>query len=547
MSGAGPKPLVDSEELPPDTRLLGGRLVVDVRIGSGGASTVYAATTLDGRDVALKIMSADHAERATSRRRLENEVALAQHLADHPRVVTPYAMGELPELGGRPYITMPLVTGRSLLLLVGRLPLHEAVALLRDLARTVADVHDRGIVHRDIKPGNVIVREHGERRVPYLIDFGLAHGTGHGTAPMSARLTAAHELPGTKHYMAPEQILGAPPDPRFDVYALGITMVEVITGLLPLHELSPADAARRKCDAGQASLSIAGRGEGLPVGLERAIDGALEREPAERTASARRLAEQLGAVLDDLRSRGAGPIERCADASGEWFADAPTERLARAPTEGLTSVPTEGLVEAPTRVARRPPESPRRWLGLGVVAAVVGMTAVGLGGAGSPLPVPPPVAEAVSPEVEPVMVGIVTMPGGAVRSGGVPEQSETGAPELEVEPEIAPIRAKPSPVPRARRRPSRRRARRRPIDCVEQLARAQAASRERQWQAVLDLTAPAECWDASDEARIWLRVEALSELGRYPQCAALGRPGQHPEIARMVRSCAAQQQEEVAP
>ena len=97
----------DSDELPPDTVLLGGRLVLDVRIGQGGAATVYAGTMDDGRDVAVKILSADYAELPTSRQRFRNEVMLAQHLEGHPGVVVPYEMGELPELDGRPYRLKP--------------------------------------------------------------------------------------------------------------------------------------------------------------------------------------------------------------------------------------------------------------------------------------------------------------------------------------------------------------------------------------------------------------------------------------------------------
>src|SRR5690606_25446655 len=113
-------------------------------------------------------------------------------------------------------------------------------------------------------------------------------------------LPTVHEVPGTKHYMAPEQVLGAKPDPRCDVYALGVTMVEVLSGFLPLNELSPADAARRKCDPNLPSLSIAGSVPGLPQELERVIDATLEREPERRTPSAAMLAEQLDDVLEVL-------------------------------------------------------------------------------------------------------------------------------------------------------------------------------------------------------------------------------------------------------
>jgi len=583
MSASRARPVIDSDELPPDTRLLGGRLVVDVRIGSGGASTVYAATTDDGRDVALKIMSADQAELPTSRLRFENEVALAQHLVDHPHVVTPYEMGVLPELDGRPYITMPLVPGRSLLLLLGQLPMLDALALLRDLALVVADVHDRGIVHRDIKPGNVIVREHEGTLIPHLIDFGLAHGTGDGSAPMSARLTAAHELPGTKHYMAPEQILGAPPDPRFDVYALGVSMVEVLTGILPLHDLSPADAARRKCDAGQPSLSIADRVPGLPQRAVDAIDAALEREPGARTSSARQLAERLSAVVATMRAAKSGrdavrsaPHSTVARPEGgdpeveeSLVVDARNRAIEfEFPTE--QDRPTTLAAGARTEVERRASIGSRRWL---VLAFAIAAALLLIAGIGVLLPQRSGTAEASAPpkvDSDRVMAGISASgdalldddsTGGRAGAADTIGEEHGGAMLADVapnvEPDVEPDAGSASPDDSARviepaperprkRRPSPKRPAPTPEECAKRVADAQAASRDRRWRSVLQLTKSSECWSDPD-ARTWLRVEALSELGRFEQCAALGRTSRNPEIARMVKSCDTQLRKETSP
>lgn len=601
--GTQAQAFVDTDELPPDTSLLGGRIVLDLRIGRGGAATVYAATTADGQDVAVKIMSAAYAELPTARQRFRNEVMLAQHLAGHPHVVVPYEMGELPELDGRPYMTMPLVKGRSLLLRMGRMPLLEAVTLLRDLARILADVHERGIIHRDVKPGNVLVREQDGKQVPYLIDFGLAYSSGEGTAPVTAGLTAAHELPGTKHYMAPEQILGATPDPRFDVYALGVTMIEVLTGVLPLHDLSPAEAARRKCDPNLPSLSIVGKMPGLPGELEAAIGAALERDPGQRTSSAAMVAEQLDGVIERLRERrqpqavpvvpevpdrtltqaippqevAAGLYEHRARQRQQAAAEAARADVRPAAVRQVEPervVAQRSSVEIP--VVEAPPHAgeraSKRWVSLAVAAAMVVVVGLGAafvmgGGSGAEEDSTPAAAgiaasgagvldvgdgaeaadepgdgagaDAVEPEDERLDVPkaaptIEPEPAPAIEPEPAVEPEPTEVPEPAVEPEPEPPRksAKPrKPKPSPEPSPA-------PV-CDGQVEAANEANRSKQWSRVLELTQSPRCWpDAS--ARIRLRIRALSELGRYAECAKLGSTSNVAAIKRVANHCAKQ-------
>lgn len=530
----------DLDELPPETTLLGGRITIDVRIGRGGAATVYAATMADGRQVALKIMSGEHAELATSRQRFRNEVALAQHLADHPRVVTPYEMGELPELGGRPYVTMPLVKGRSLVLLLGRLEVPDAVALLRDLARIVADVHDRGIIHRDIKPANVIVQQWEGARIPFLLDFGMAYSRGDGTAPATAGLTAAHELPGTKHYMAPEQITGATPDARFDVYALGVTMYEVLTGVVPLDDLSPADAARRKCDPNLPPLSIAGRVHDLPEDLEQTIDAALERDPAQRVPSAADLVDRLTEVLDRIRG----------------------ESLGRA--GGTKPVPQAVVpVADETELVGRAPA--RRWVVLaGVAALLIALLGVGLAlpsgstnGTNAPAdrtePRTPSMAASSSAEPD-EREALVDRTGpdvpdpipaepdiGSADPAGLPNE---GAADAESSSAAVEDAAPKSPAAK-RHRPPRRKEATGP-SCSEVVAEARAATTERKWTQVVRLTNSVRCWDSRHE-RLALRIDALLELGRFDECVELGRSSKVAEISRVAATCEQQLDKESTP
>jgi serine/threonine protein kinase len=577
----------ESDELPPDTVLLGGRLVIDVRIGQGGAATVYAGTMDDGRDVAVKILSADYAELPTSRQRFRNEVMLAQHLAGHPGVVVPYEMGELPELGGRPYMTMPLVKGRSLLLLLGRLPVADAVMLMRDLARILAGVHARGIVHRDVKPGNVIVGERDGVRTPCLLDFGLAYSSGEGSAPTTEGVTTVHELPGTKHYMAPEQVLGAKPDPRCDVYALGVTMVEVLSGFLPLGELSPADAARRKCDPSLPSLSIAGRVPGLPRELERVIDATLEREPERRTPSAALVAEQLGGVLEGLRGRSqprvvavapeVSTVPELAQAqanppqvavAGQYEQQAQTDRQPEAspvldaerPAMPPSSVGSP-VVEARHREQGR---ASNRRVPLVVAAAVVAV--VGLGAAFL-LTGGPTEGSASEDGTVPAASSIAASGAGLGEVGSAADTAnEAGdaagadavepGPAVASEPAVAPEPTEPSaveePAPQVEPEPEPPRKSSKPrkdkprvpgpgpeVDespCTDVAAEATMAVRSKQWSRVLKLTKSSRCWD-DDVTRNSLRINALFELARYDECVKLGETIAHPEVRRWAKRC----------
>lgn len=574
----------ESDDLPPDTVLLGGRVVIDMRIGQGGAATVYAGTMDDGRDVAVKILSADYAEAPTSRQRFRNEVMLAQHLAGHPGVVVPYEMGELPELGGRPYMTMPLVKGRSLLLLLGRLPVADAVMLMRDLARILAGVHAQGIVHRDVKPGNVIVREQDGVLTPCLLDFGLAYSSGEGSAPTTEGVTTIHELPGTKHYMAPEQVLGAKPDARCDVYALGVTMVEVLSGFLPLSELSPADAARRKCDPSLPSLSIAGSVPGLPQELEQVIDATLEREPERRTPSAAMVAEQLDRVLDALRGR----TQRSVVAVAPEVSTVPAQAQAQAAPPQVVVVghraQTDRQPEAtPVVDAERPAIPPssveipvaearhgaqgrasNRRVPLVVAAAMVAVVGVG---AAFFLTGGPTEGSASENGTAPAASSIAASGAGLGEVGSAADTADeagdgAGADAAEPEPAMAPepeehpeptepsAVEEPAPQVEPKSEPPRKSGKPRKdkprvpgpgpeVDeppCTDVAAEATMAIRSKQWSRVLKLTKSSRCWD-DDVTRNSLRINALFELARYDECVKLGETIAHPEVRRWAKRC----------
>ena len=197
-----------------DMAVLPARFVLGELVGSGGMADVYRAhdRRLD-RPVAVKIFRHDPMGR------FDYEVRALARLS-HAGLVSIFDVGTHE---GRPYLVMQLVTGPSLKsrLLAGPLSLAETVALGSALAGALAHAHERGVVHRDVKPANILLDEHG---APHLADLGIALLTG------ELRHTRTNEILGTPAYLAPEQVLGDDIGPEVDVYALGLVLLECLTG-----------------------------------------------------------------------------------------------------------------------------------------------------------------------------------------------------------------------------------------------------------------------------------------------------------------------------
>ena len=193
-------------------------------IGQGGMADVFLAIdTILNRHVAIKILRSDQSTDAISILRFEREAQAATTLA-HPNIVEIYDVGEYKN---HHYIVMEYVAGKTLKKVIrDRAPLLnlEAVDTMKQLTSAVAEAHKRGIIHRDIKPQNVIVKSDGSLKI---LDFGIA------TAKGSAQLTQANNVMGSVHYLAPELAKGEPASPQSDIYALGIVFYEMLTGDVP--------------------------------------------------------------------------------------------------------------------------------------------------------------------------------------------------------------------------------------------------------------------------------------------------------------------------
>ncbi|MEO8281791.1 MAG: serine/threonine-protein kinase [Pseudarthrobacter sp.] len=266
----------------PEGVLVGGRFHLKEQLGRGSMARVFRAADLaGGRDVAVKIAVDDSPKH---RGRIANEAAVLASL-DHPSVVTFFEEGTMPgqgELSGRPYIVEELALGRSLAEAV-RGPLRsplEIAALAVGLFDGLSHLHGRGLVHRDIKPANLMLS--GLRRSPVrIVDFGITAAAGAAPEPgMSS---------GTVHYMSPEQASGGAVRPSWDVYALGLVLLELLTGARAYTGTAVESLVARTL---RSPVVPAALGPGW-VALLRAVtamDSAARPSAAEAAVMARRLA-----------------------------------------------------------------------------------------------------------------------------------------------------------------------------------------------------------------------------------------------------------------
>ncbi|MFG1641366.1 protein kinase [Amycolatopsis sp. NPDC049252] len=276
MEGAGrydlvterrfPNPLETGTDTGAAPAVVGDRYELGELLGSGGTARVYRARDrgTDGAECAVKLF---HRNAATLGPRRARETAILQGL-DHPGVVGLHDAGEE---DGRAYLVMQLVEGEDLAerLLTGPLGLDEITAVARRLADALAHVHERGVIHRDLKPGNVLLGGDGAM----ITDFGVAYLLD------TTRVTAVGSVAGTAAYMAPEQVLGEPVGPPADVYALGLVLIEAVT--------AEREYAGPRVEAALARLSRQPRiPEGLPDELSQVLHLMTARDPALRPTAA---------------------------------------------------------------------------------------------------------------------------------------------------------------------------------------------------------------------------------------------------------------------
>ncbi len=402
---AGHEPHHDTDVAGPGASLLSDRYRLDALIGQGGVGTVWRARDLQlDRDVAVKQLQPGIASDPMAADRFRREATTAASLS-HTSLVTIYDVGED---DGAVYLVMELVDGPSVkdvLLRGGALMPGETAALGYSVAGALTAVHERGLVHRDVKPGNVLLPVDGP---PKLVDFGTVHVLG----DRAATLTTPGTMLGTIGYVAPEQFEGHDVDPRADVYAVGLLLHECLTGVPTFGTGSSAEMTRRRLsdDAAPPSQHVAG----VPPELDAVVARATRRDPAERFADADALARALAPLVP---SDGAGRLQALARQYAPEATVAESERTSALPqattvlprpdeedasppaadTPDATSVlPATGVEEGrlddgPGAVAAGPPTPRRRWVAplavLTVVVAILGAVGISIltdGGEGGP-------------------------------------------------------------------------------------------------------------------------------------------------------------------
>lgn len=274
------------------------------RLGTGGIGEVYRARdTRLGRTVAIKVLAADIARDPARRARFLEDARVSATLS-HPNIATLYEIGEDHDLV---YLALEFVPGDPLKTVIGGRPLNprRAVDFAVQIADAVADAHAAGVIHRDLKPDNVIITPKGSAKI---LDFGFAAWTKGGAARERAARAAGKHAAGltTVPYMSPEQALGAPVDATTDVFSLGVILFEMLTGRLPAG-ITAAEA--RSARPGQAvSRAPSAINPAVPKDLDPIVTKALARNLEYRYGSAATLAAELrsAAAMLDVRS---GAIE----------------------------------------------------------------------------------------------------------------------------------------------------------------------------------------------------------------------------------------------
>jgi eukaryotic-like serine/threonine-protein kinase len=342
-----------------------GRYRLDRRLGAGGMSTVFLALdTVLERNVAVKLLAEHLAEDEAFVARFRRE-ALAAARLQHPNVVQVFDSGA-DEGSGRHFIVMEYVDGPSCADLIRgqkQLEIERAVRYLRDACHGLDYAHRAGVVHRDVKPGNLLVSEDTDS--VKLADFGIAK------AAEQTRITQVGSVLGTAAYLSPEQARGDEVGPASDLYSLGVCAYQLLSGRLP-HEYASITELALKQQSDRVE-PIAGLRPEVPRALDQVVQICLEPDPAARYGSALELAEALEAGLRDdyteaTRLLAAGPTQA---------PSADEEATQALPRTAATGRAREPAARVPAQPRERRPERKRRRRPLASLAAILAVLLAG--------------------------------------------------------------------------------------------------------------------------------------------------------------------------
>ncbi|HEX6290692.1 MAG TPA: Stk1 family PASTA domain-containing Ser/Thr kinase [Herpetosiphonaceae bacterium] len=352
-------------------RVLNGRYELISPLGQGGMATVYRGRDLRlGRAVAVKVLHNYYATDDEFLQRFAHEAMSAANLSSHPNIVDVYDVGQEGDLN---YIVMELVEGQDLKTMIeaqAPLPPDTALQIVEQVAEGLDYAHRRGLVHRDIKPQNILLTPSGHIRIT---DFGIAK------SHLSTAVTQAGMTFGTADYISPEQAQGLTATPQSDIYSLGIVLYEMLTGRLPFVADTPMAVALQHIQ--QPAPPPRQINPSLPPSLEALVLRAIAKDPRQRPASAQQFAQELRDFRSGrMQQTVAVPVNPTPRPPAPQPAPVPRQRSLDATTVNPTPQPQRRPTQRPPYVAPPPPPiaaPPRHSGGMGFGTLLIGLLLLG--------------------------------------------------------------------------------------------------------------------------------------------------------------------------
>jgi serine/threonine protein kinase len=340
-----------------ESRIIAERYRVGELIGHGGMAKVYRGYDMTlGRDIAIKILDPDLARDTAFRTRFRMEAQAASRMS-HPSIVRVFDAGDPSSSGGagatsEPYIIMELVSGRLLkdIIAEGPVPADDAIRYVDGILEALDYSHRAGVVHRDIKPGNVMITDAGKVKV---MDFGIARAV----SDSSSTVAETTQILGTAAYFSPEQAKGEPVDGRTDVYSTGVVLYELLTGRQPFRGDSPVAVAYQHVS--EAPLAPTEVNEDAPPALDPIVLRALAKDPYQRYPDA----ASFRLALDSAMSGKAPTKKELGALTSELYG--PSPRQAQETARSLRQLSTDTTM---TRTQSGPPVA---WIWAGVALLAV--------------------------------------------------------------------------------------------------------------------------------------------------------------------------------